>query len=124
MKPKANVLRGRLMAFVCLFMLALCGCQSNRAAQTVRSESVIPNFSAMVPLPDETPFDADPKARTAYLSAYQDGYRSGLTQLNIIFGKPPGGFATYSNARMQGWDAGMEKSFSIPFQEPSAGKLK
>src|SRR5262249_6093235 len=62
--------------------------------------------SNIVPLPDTTPFDGDFKARTAYLSAYQDGYRSGLTSFNICYGRPAEGYSSYNAERAQGWNEG------------------
>ena len=62
--------------------------------------------SNVVPLPDATPFDSDKPAREAYLSAYQDGYRSGLTSLNVCYGRPASGYTSYSTERTQGWAAG------------------
>jgi ribosomal protein L19 len=68
-------------------------------------------YSAIVPLPSTTPFDHDLAQRTAYLSAYQDGYRTGLTHHNIIFGRPQEGFGEHEMARREGWAAGAETGF-------------
>ena len=55
-----------------------------------------------VPLPSTTPFDASPDSRTTYLEAYRDGYRSGLTSLNVEFRLP----ASSDTARWRGWQDG------------------
>jgi hypothetical protein len=103
---------------VTTFLLALVflsGCRSSSVvdkAWTARQDNIAYAYSAVIPLPETTPFDSDSAARTAFLSAYQDGYRSGLTQLNILFGRPREGFVTYSVARTQGWDAGEKAGFA------------
>ena len=88
-----------------LVLILLTGCRSSVVEDkiwTARQDGIAYAYSAVIPLPETTPFDSDPTARTAFLSAYQDGYRSGLTQFNINFGRPHDGFATYRVARTQG----------------------
>jgi hypothetical protein len=38
-----------------------------------------------VPLPTVTPYDSDQDARKIYLSAYHDGYKTGLTGVTIRY---------------------------------------
>lgn len=74
---------------------------------------------SVVPLPEDTPYDTNKVARTAYLSAYQDGYRSGLTSCNICFGHPTNGFDSfsYSTARAQGYEDGTKAGFHFHTQD-------
>lgn len=110
----AHNMRTSVTTFL-LALVFLSGCRSSSVVDKTwpaRQNQIASACSVVIPLPQATPFDADPAARTAFLSAYQDGYRSGLTQLNILFGRPREGFVTYSVARTQGWDAGENAGFA------------
>jgi hypothetical protein len=91
----------------------LAACQSDHSANVPPPADVLADArNAPVPMPVTTPFDATPRLRDEYLEAYRDGYRSGLTGMNIIFRKPPAGGPP---ARSAGWrdggDAGLKEYF-------------
>jgi len=65
-------------------------------------QQVTTAWNADVPMPSTTPFDSSPDSRAAYLEAYRDGYRSGLTSLNVEFRVPPAS----DTVRWRGWQDG------------------
>jgi len=111
----------KIFTAIFLALVLLSGCKPRHVEDTkwrVEQDRIAYAYSAVIPLPETTLFDTDPRARTAYLSAYQDGYRSGLTELNMEFGRPREGFSSYSyvSARTQGWKAGSLAGFNISMQ--------
>jgi hypothetical protein len=115
MKPDRRLEPGR-----CFFTLAslsllvsLSACQADKPANVYAPvDGLAVARSAPVPVPATTPFDGNPQLRTEYLDAYRDGYRSGMTGMNILFRKPPEGVP---NPRTKGWrdgaDAGLKEYF-------------
>jgi len=103
--------------FIAIFsfamLLSLPACQSGKPRNVYApANELAVARSAQVPTPATTPFDANPQLKTEYLDAYHDGYRSGLTGMNILFRKPPEGVP---NPRTKGWrdgvDAGLKEYF-------------
>jgi hypothetical protein len=102
------------IAILCLSMLvSLTACQSDKSADVYPPvDGLAVARTAPVPTPVTTPFDASPQLRAEYLEAYQDGYRSGLMGMNIIFRKPPKGASTACTRGWQdGGDAGLKEYF-------------
>ncbi len=98
-------------------LLFLSACQSEPPANVYApSDDLAAARSAPVPIPATTPFDATPQLRAEYLAAYQDGYRSGLTGMNIQFRKPPDGA---SDARITGWRDGAAAGLKEHFYQKS-----
>lgn len=115
MKPDWRSGPGRcfIAVIASLTLFAVSACRSDNTARAYPPADALADArTAEVPTPVTTPFDATPKLRSEYLEAYQDGYRSGLTGMNIIFRKPPAGA---SAALRKGWqdggDAGLKEYF-------------
>jgi hypothetical protein len=116
MKPdrRPEPLRGFVVIACFSTLVFLPACQSDRPANVYAApvDGLAVARSAQVPTPATTPFDATPQQRTEYVNAYQDGYRSGLTGMSILFRKPSD---TVQTARVRGWrdgaDAGLKEYF-------------
>ena len=76
--------------------ILLVGCAGRVSFETQRTH---PD----VLLPGQTPFDSNPKARTAYLTRYVEGYRLGITG---SIGSDCSEAEPYAKAKLQGWSDG------------------
>src|SRR5690606_11320817 len=69
--------------------LLVAGCLSRHSqshpADEVYEQRRISMADVDVPLPTVTPYDSDQDARKIYLSAYHDGYKTGLTGVTIRY---------------------------------------
>ncbi len=82
----------------------LCGCAAPRKDLSANYQQQLAlHRSDLVPLPASTPFDTDPEARAMYLTWFQKGYRSGLTEYLVTCCFPPG---PYPKAQQKGWSDG------------------
>ena len=100
--------------------LALTGCASNRSAPDGFSfeeyhRRLAATASVEVPLPETTPYDADVEARRAYLDYYRDGYRSGLTGIEITCCLEE---CPQRRARVAGWYAGQSAGRAARGKDP------
>jgi hypothetical protein len=101
-----------LLSLSLLFSLSACQSDQPTNVYPTPVNALGDARDAPVALPATTPFDATPKLRAEYLEAYPDGYRSGLTGMNILFRKPS---ETTQTVRAKGWrdgaDAGLKEYF-------------
>jgi len=108
-----EAVRGSITAFCFSLLVFLTACQSDQPASPYPStEGLAAAREAQVQTPASTPYDDSPQQRQVYLEAYADGYRSGLTGMNILFRKPNDAAST---VRIRGWrdgaDAGLKEYF-------------
>jgi hypothetical protein len=75
-----------LLAFMCISVLGS-GCVSRHSLppDDTYEQRRIKVADIEVPLPTLTPYDSDQDARKVYLSAYHDGYKTGLTGFTIRY---------------------------------------
>jgi hypothetical protein len=111
--PRLEPVRGSIVIAAFLTLVLLPACQSDRPANIYTpGNSLTVARDATVPVPATTPFDGTPQLRAEYVAGYQDGYRSGLTGMNILFRKPSD---TGQTPRARGWregaDAGLKEYF-------------
>jgi hypothetical protein len=60
-----------------------------------------------VPVPTSTPFDGNPKLRSAYLDGYRDGYTQGRSGALVLLSYEPGTLDARTRGFLAGNDAGL-----------------
>ncbi len=96
-----------IILYGCVFLL---GCTTPQSQSVDPEEELRAVNAAKVPLPLTTPFDSESSRRSTYLKAYEDGCRSGLVLLNVLFNHPKETSDDHV-AAAQGWDDGAKAGF-------------
>jgi hypothetical protein len=98
---------------ICAASLTLAACKSTTLTSGMEPEKRLAAARvAYVPLPSTTPFDTALEARSTYLEAYRDGYRSALFMITFTDLSPqPTNSASIAAARKQGWHDGVLAGF-------------